>query len=110
MTHDILISDSAKKRIAELLVEEPPNTYFRIEILGGGCSGFQYKFDLDNSPLKEDEILIETEGAKIVIDKISLSMLQGAELDYSQELVGAAFTINNPNATSGCGCGNSFAI
>ena len=107
---NITVSDSACVRIAELISEETPQHYFRIAVLGGGCSGFQYKFDLENEPLAEDDQLIEKNGARVVVDTTSLELLKGSELDFTQELVGSAFAITNPNATSGCGCGNSFAL
>lgn len=110
MTQPITISASASRRIAELLTGELPNTAFRIAVLGGGCSGFQYHFALDASEPKEDDLLIEQDGARVVVDETSLGLLAGSQLDYSEELVGAAFSLKNPNATAGCGCGNSFAL
>lgn len=111
-THPLFnVTHSASNRIAELLADEPSKeTYFRIAVLGGGCSGFQYKFDLDDTSLSEEDQLLEQGGARVVIDTTSLELLKGSTLDYTQELVGSAFAITNPNATSGCGCGNSFAI
>lgn len=107
---DFSVSDSACTRIAELLTEEPENTAFRVAVLGGGCSGFQYKFDLDDTSPTEEDIVIEKNGARVIIDETSMELLTGSELTFTQELVGSAFSITNPNATSGCGCGNSFAI
>jgi iron-sulfur cluster insertion protein len=104
------LTESARKRIAFLLANEPPQSRFRIAVLGGGCSGFQYQFDLDAAALAEDDQLLEEGGAVVVIDETSLALLAGSELEYTEELVGAAFSIKNPNAKSGCGCGNSFAI
>jgi len=107
----INVSTSACARIAELLAEEAnPQMYFRVAVLGGGCSGFQYKFDLEDTALAEDDLLLEKDGARVVVDTTSLELLAGAELDFTQELVGSAFAIKNPNAKSGCGCGNSFAL
>lgn len=108
----LTISPSAQARIAELLAKEPQpeKTAFRVAVDGGGCSGFQYKFDLDDQPLAEDDILIEANGARVVIDSTSLEFLQGSMLDYQQALAGSMFAITNPNATAGCGCGNSFAV
>jgi iron-sulfur cluster insertion protein len=104
------VSDAASVRIAELLAEETePNAAFRVAVLGGGCSGFQYHFDLDPKRA-EDDMVIEKNGARVVIDSTSLELVKGSMLDYSVALVGAAFEIKNPNAVAGCGCGNSFAL
>ena len=107
---NITLSDSAAKRIAYLLEDEPTGTYFRVAVEGGGCSGFQYRFDFDAAAIAGDDLEIEKTGAKVVIDSTSLELVAGSELDYTQELVGSAFALKNPNATSGCGCGNSFAL
>ncbi len=108
---DFTLTPSAAQRIATLLAEESdPNTRFRVAVLGGGCSGFQYQFDLDATPPAEDDQLLDQAGARVVIDASSLGLLAGSQLDYTEELVGAAFSIKNPNAKSGCGCGNSFSI
>ncbi len=104
------MSDSAAKRIAYLLSDEPTGTYFRIAVEGGGCSGFQYRFDFDAAAMATDDLAIEKQGAKVVIDTTSLQLVEGAELDFKTELVGSAFALINPQATSGCGCGNSFAL
>lgn len=109
-TPNITLSDSATKRIAHLLKDEPTGTYFRIAVEGGGCSGFQYRFDFDASPLGEEDMEIDKDGAKVVIDTTSHELVAGSELDFTQELVGSAFALKNPNAASGCGCGNSFAL
>jgi len=81
----------------------------RLAVTGGGCSGFQYNFALDDAQLDED-IVVEKGGAKVLIDPVSLDFLKGAEIDFVDEMIGAAFRINNPNATSSCGCGTSFSI
>ena len=81
----------------------------RLQVSGGGCSGFQYEFSLDADTTDED-CVFENHGAKMVIDEVSLDLLGGAEIDYVRELVGSAFRVNNPNATSSCGCGSSFSI
>ena len=104
------MSDSAAKRIAHLLTDEPNGTYFRIAVEGGGCSGFQYRFDFDASALADDDLSVEKDGATIVIDTTSLELVEGSELDFTTELVGSAFALKNPQAASGCGCGNSFAL
>jgi iron-sulfur cluster insertion protein len=106
------LSESAAKRIAELISEEfdPANTMFRVAVQGGGCSGFQYHFDLTTEPAEEDDLIIREHGAVVAVDSTSLELLKGSQLDYVEELVGAAFEMKNPNAASGCGCGNSFSV
>lgn len=81
----------------------------RVAVLAGGCSGFQYKFGLDAAPAPDD-LVIERDGARVFIDPASLDLLAGAELDYTDQLMGSHFTVRNPNASSACGCGTSFAV
>ncbi len=105
------VSPSAAARIAKLLSQEPePGTRFRVSVQGGGCSGFQYHFDFDTNPPADDDILIESDGARVVIDEASLGFVKGSVIDYVDELGGAFFEIKNPNATASCGCGNSFSV
>jgi iron-sulfur cluster insertion protein len=89
--------------------ESDPGLMLRVAVSGGGCSGFQYGFSLDNARL-EDDVLFEQSGVTVVIDSTSLELIQGAEIDFVEELVGSSFQVRNPNATSSCGCGNSFSI
>ncbi len=106
----ITLSESAAGRIAWLMSqEEHKGLMLRISVSGGGCSGFQYGFAFDDTVGDEDR-LFERGGAKVVIDETSLGLLEGAEIDYVEDLVGASFQIKNPNAKSSCGCGNSFAV
>jgi iron-sulfur cluster insertion protein len=106
----VTITEKAARRIAALMAEEAnPDLMLRIAVSGGGCSGFQYGFSLDNARL-EDDLLFERAGIKVVIDPTSLELIQGAELDFVEELVGSSFQVRNPNATSSCGCGNSFSL
>ncbi len=106
----IMLTDRAARRIAELLEREAtPNKKLRIAVSGGGCSGFQYGFDLDDAE-HEGDVVIQSDGALVVIDSISLMYLAGSELDYVVALAGAHFTMSNPNATSACSCGSSFAV
>jgi iron-sulfur cluster insertion protein len=106
----ITITDNAARRIAALMsAESNPNLMLRVAVSGGGCSGFQYGFTLDDARL-EDDLLFEKSGIKVVIDQTSLELIQGSEIDFVEELVGASFQVRNPNASSSCGCGNSFAI
>ncbi|MBR72590.1 MAG: iron-sulfur cluster insertion protein ErpA [Rhodospirillaceae bacterium] len=106
----ILVTENAAKRIQILLDQESnPNQVFRVSVLGGGCSGFQYKFSFDET-LNTDDIVITKLGIKVVIDNISSNYLSGSEIDYSDELMGAMFVVKNPNATASCGCGTSFSV
>ena len=105
----ITLSPRAVHRIAELLRSEPAPSLFRVTVEGGGCSGFQYRFDLvtERAP---DDVLVERDGARVVVDPISLGFMQGAELDFVDDLIGAQFQLNNPNVTASCGCGTSFSV
>ncbi|HEX3674644.1 MAG TPA: iron-sulfur cluster insertion protein ErpA [Rhizomicrobium sp.] len=105
----VKVSARAAKRIAAILKDEPSPTMLRVAVTGGGCSGFQYNFTLDDTRL-DDDLVVERDGATVLIDPVSLDFLKGAELDFTDDLIGAAFKINNPNATSSCGCGTSFSV
>ena len=109
MKANVSLSDSAARRINEILRSEEDGAMLRVSVSGGGCSGFQYSFDLDRE-CGEDDLVLEKAGAKVLIDETSLGFLAGAEIDYVDDLIGAAFQINNPNASSSCGCGMSFSI
>lgn len=102
------ISDRAACRIAEIAAQAD-QAALRVSVLAGGCSGFQYRFELDRDR-QPDDVAIERDGARVLIDPASLDLLGGAELDYTDELMGSHFTVRNPNATSACGCGTSFSI
>jgi iron-sulfur cluster insertion protein len=104
----ITLSERAAKRIAEILRAEDA-ALMRVSVEGGGCSGFQYRFDLVQDPAPDD-IVVERDGARVVVDPISLGFVRGAEIDFVDELIGAQFKINNPNVTASCGCGTSFSI
>jgi iron-sulfur cluster assembly accessory protein len=103
------ISPSAARKIAGLVASEPGAAAFRVAVNGGGCSGFQYEFGFAEAPA-EDDILIERDGAKVVVDSVSLPFLADAEIDWVDELIGSSFKIRNPNAKSSCGCGVSFSL
>ena len=105
----IQVSSNAAARINAITAAEPTNKLLRLSVDGGGCSGFQYKFDLvaQSTP---DDLVVKHDGATVLVDPISLPFLDGAELDYVQELIGASFKVNNPNAQASCGCGTSFTI
>ncbi len=106
----ITISPSAKVKIQDLLSEENnPNLFLRTFVQGGGCSGFQYGFTFD-SDKNEDDFEIDVGAWKVLVDSMSMTYLQGATIDYVEELMGSQFTIKNPNATNTCGCGSSFAV
>ncbi len=105
----VTVSDRAAKRIAEILKSEPASVMLRLAVTGGGCSGFQYNFTLDDTRM-DDDLVIEREGAVVLIDAVSLDFLKGAEIDFVDDLIGASFKVNNPNATASCGCGTSFAV
>jgi iron-sulfur cluster insertion protein len=106
----VSLSDSAVKRVASLISEEGnPNLMLRLSVSGGGCSGFQYGFSFDNA-VQVDYHLFERDGVKVVVDDTSLDLLSGAEIDFVEDLVGAAFQVRNPNAKSSCGCGSSFSV
>lgn len=105
------ISEAASARIGELLkAENKPDAYFRIAVEGGGCSGFQYKFEVDNVPPAAQDVVLDENGARVVIDDISLGFLADAQLDFVETLAESAFQIKNPNSTAQCGCGSSFSI
>ncbi len=109
MNMPVTVSPSAAKRIAAILAGEGDGTMLRLAVTGGGCSGFQYNFALDETRLDED-LFIEEGGARILIDPVSLDFLAGAEIDFTDDLIGQAFKVNNPNATASCGCGTSFTV
>jgi iron-sulfur cluster assembly accessory protein len=104
----ITLSERAARRIVEILRAEDA-VLMRVSVEGGGCSGFQYRFDLvqEGAP---DDVLVERDGARVVIDPVSLGFVRGAEIDFVDDLIGAQFKIKNPNVTAACGCGTSFSI
>ncbi|KJS36427.1 MAG: heme biosynthesis protein HemY [Hyphomonas sp. BRH_c22] len=106
---DVTLSASAAKRINAILAKQDGADFLRVSVEGGGCSGFSYKFDFADAA-NPDDLVIERDGARVLIDTMSLEFLQGSEIDFSTELIGAAFKINNPNATAACGCGTSFSV
>jgi iron-sulfur cluster assembly accessory protein len=103
------VTDRAAARIAEIVSAEGRDAALRVAVLAGGCSGFQYRFELDEA-VQPDDLVIEKDGVRVLVDSASLDLLAGAELDFSDELMGAHFSVRNPNATSACGCGTSFSI
>ncbi|MEZ5776498.1 MAG: iron-sulfur cluster insertion protein ErpA [Hyphomicrobiaceae bacterium] len=105
----ITVTERAARRIAEIVGADPTRPLLRVSVEGGGCSGFQYRFDLVAEKDAED-LVIEKAGSTVLVDPVSLDYMKGSELDFVDELIGAAFTIRNPNATASCGCGTSFSL
>jgi len=106
----IAFSDSAANKVAQLIAEEGnDNLKLRVFVSGGGCSGFQYGFSFDEN-VNDDDTQVKNAGVTLLIDPLSFQYLTGAEVDYKEDLQGAQFTINNPNATTTCGCGSSFSV
>ncbi|GAB6054173.1 iron-sulfur cluster insertion protein ErpA [Magnetospira thiophila] len=106
----VTITDNAAKRIAQLIeMEGDRNMALRLSISGGGCAGFSYGFSLDKET-HDDDVAFEHGGVRVLIDETSLGLLDGSEIDFVQDLMGASFQVKNPNATSTCGCGTSFGV
>ena len=109
MSETVTVSDRAARRIGDILKSEPPGSMLRVSVEGGGCSGFQYKFDIERAKAADD-LAITREGVTVLVDSISANYLKGAEIDFVDDLIGAAFKVKNPNATASCGCGTSFSL
>jgi iron-sulfur cluster assembly accessory protein len=105
----LTVSARAAQRIGEILKQEPAGTMLRLSVEGGGCSGFQYKFDMDRIQ-GSDDTLVRRDNAVVLVDQMSLQFLAGSEIDFVDDLIGASFRVNNPNAKASCGCGTSFAL
>jgi len=105
----LVLSERAARRIVEIMKNEASGSLLRISVSGGGCSGFQYGFDIVAEP-QADDIVVERNGARVAIDEVSLPFLQGSKLDFVDDLIGQSFRFENPNATSSCGCGTSFSV
>ena len=108
MEQNFEITESAQNHLSKLL----PNhnaSFFRISVLGGGCAGFQYKFDFENTK-NQDDVILKTEKISVLIDNTSYELIKGSKLDHVNELIGSSFKISNPQATSSCGCGTSFSL
>jgi iron-sulfur cluster assembly accessory protein len=105
----VTVTDRAARRIAEIVAGEPGTPLLRVSVEGGGCSGFQYRFDLVGAP-EADDLMIEKDGARVLVDPVSLEYLAGSEIDFVDDLIGASFKVHNPQATASCGCGTSFSI
>lgn len=106
----VRMTDRAARRIGRILGKEPPGSALRISVAGGGCSGFQYAYDVVQEPPAEDDLVLAAEGARVYIDSLSLEFMGGAEIDFVDDLIGQSFEIRNPNAVASCGCGTSFSV
>ncbi|MEX2033593.1 MAG: iron-sulfur cluster insertion protein ErpA [Xanthobacteraceae bacterium] len=109
MTTDITVTERAARRIGEILGSEPSGAMLRLSVQGGGCSGFQYKFDVDRDK-SDDDVAIMRDGVTMLVDPVSLQYLAGSEIDFVDDLIGASFKVNNPKAKASCGCGTSFSL
>jgi iron-sulfur cluster assembly accessory protein len=105
----ITVSERAARRIGEILKGEPEGTMLRVSVEGGGCSGFQYKFDMERAQA-DDDLVIARDGATVLIDPVSIQYMAGSEIDFVEDLIGASFKVKNPKATASCGCGTSFSL
>ena len=103
------LSERAALRIGDILKKEPEGAMLRISVEGGGCSGFQYKFDVERAKAADD-LVINREGAVVLIDPVSVNYMAGSEIDFVDDLIGASFKVKNPKAKASCGCGTSFAL
>ena len=103
------LSEAAAMRITQLLDSEPAGSFFRVAVLGGGCSGFQNDFSVEKTR-RDDDLVFVAHDVEVVVDEMSLELIDHAELDYVQDLMGTYFAVTNPNATASCGCGTSFSI
>tara|TARA_Y200000002_G_scaffold119199_1_gene97670 strand:- start:135 stop:461 length:327 start_codon:yes stop_codon:yes gene_type:complete len=108
MISEIEVTKSAQDHIGEILKTEN-SSFFRITVLGGGCAGFQYKFDFSEN-IDDEDIVFNYKNAKVLIDRTSIELIKGSKIDYVNELIGSSFKITNPQASSSCGCGTSFSI
>jgi iron-sulfur cluster assembly accessory protein len=106
---DITLTERAARRINEIMASEPDGSMLRISVNGGGCSGFQYAFDVDRTR-QSDDLVVEKDGATVLVDEISIQYIEGSVIDFVDDLMGQSFKIENPHATASCGCGTSFAL
>src|SRR5262245_42895693 len=109
MAASITVSERAARRIGDILKGEPSGTMLRVSVEGGGCSGFQYKFDMDRTKAADD-LVISRDGAVILIDPVSVNYIVGCHIDFVDDLIVPSFKVNNPQAKASCGCGTSFAL
>jgi iron-sulfur cluster assembly accessory protein len=109
MTSAVNLTERAARRISQILKSEPPGSMLRVSVEGGGCSGFQYKFDFVDRRA-DDDLVLAREGATVLVDPVSVQYMAGAEIDFVDDLIGSSFKVNNPVATASCGCGTSFSV
>jgi iron-sulfur cluster assembly accessory protein len=105
----VVLTEAAARRVAEIMKTEAPGSVLRVGVDGGGCSGFQYTYTV-TTERAEDDLVLEREGATVLVDQISLEYLRGCQIDFIDDLMGRMFKISNPAATASCGCGSSFAV
>ena len=108
-TGDVVLTERAARRVAKIMQSEQPGSALRISVNGGGCSGFQYAFDIVQDRA-DDDLTLERDGATVLIDPVSLEYMKGCKIDFVDNLIGQSFQIDNPNATASCGCGTSFSM
>ena len=108
-TETVVVTERAARRIARIVAREAGPKALRVSVEGGGCSGFSYRFDLTDERA-DDDMVIERDGATVLIDQTSLPFMAGSEIDFVDDLMGQSFQVRNPNATASCGCGTSFAV
>lgn len=108
-TQDVKVTERAARRISEILKTESAGSMLRVSVKGGGCSGFQYAFDIDSNAATDDST-ITRDGVTVLIDSVSLPFLKGSAIDFVDDVMGQSFRVENPNATASCGCGTSFSI
>ena len=108
--HTVTLSDRAVRQIANILAAEPAGTALRVSVEGGGCSGFQYRYDLVRDAPAAEDIVLARDGATVLIDTMSLDYMGGSEIDFVDDLIGQSFQIKNPLAVAACGCGTSFSV
>ena len=109
MAGSLALTERAARRIHEILKAEPAGSMLRVSVAGGGCSGFQYKFDCVTARA-DDDLVLAHDGATVLVDPVSVQYMAGAEIDFVDDLIGSSFRINNPLATMSCGCGTSFSL
>jgi len=108
VVNSLTLSPSAAKRVAFIAGRQGKPAILRLSVDGGGCAGFSYKFEMGE--IEEDDVQTQTDGVTLVVDPVSLDLLDGSQVDYVEDLGGSAFKVTNPNAASGCGCGSSFSV
>lgn len=109
-SNPVVLTDRAAARIGKILAKKGPGAILRIAVSGGGCSGFQYEYNVLAEQPAPDDLVLRNGDATVLIDSLSLEFMGGAEIDYVDDLIGQSFQIRNPNAVAGCGCGTSFAV